>query len=145
MRPAHPSASLAIARRVLAGFGAAGAICLFALGCADIIGIESGRELEEICSCAEFNHAPDLEAECRATADLTTHQSPEFLKQYIAAGPSGVACPDCTHLQECLTRLDLDERYIPCDANAQCAAQKCCLVPGQSQKTCCSTCDPCTQ
>lgn len=129
----------------LAAFVALALGSIYAAACAPLIGLEdAGYDISRICACQEFNFAPKLGQACRDEAAKAEHQTPEFLDEYLAAsGPSGVSCPDCTHLQECLARLELDERYIPCESNDQCAGNKCCLVPGQEQKTCCSTCEPC--
>lgn len=134
-----------VPRGVAAAILAVGALAL-APACAPIIGLddEPGAEIDAICACQEFNFAPSLATQCRDAAALPAHQTPEFLQSFIAEGAGGVSCPDCTHLQECLERLELDERYIPCDSNSQCAGNKCCTAPGQEHATCCSTCAVCT-
>ncbi len=135
----------ALARSAAAVVAAVGGLTL-ASACAPIIGLdEPGSEIDQICACQEFNFAPSLAKQCNDAAALEAHQTPEFLDAFVAAsGPDGVSCPDCTHLQECLMRLELDERYIPCDNNDQCAGHRCCTVPGQEHATCCSTCSVCT-
>lgn len=147
MTQSAPSAEVDPSRRaraVAAVVVALGGITL-APACAPIIGLDDpGNEIDTICACQEFNFAPDLEKQCRDAAALPAHQTPEFLQKFIAEGPGGVSCPDCTHLQECLERLELDERYIPCETNSQCAGNKCCREPGKDQATCCSTCASCT-
>lgn len=132
------------ARRALAALVALAFAALLGAACAPILGLEDpGDEIDEICSCKEFNFAPKLAEKCLENAATPAHQSAEFLAGYVAKGPGGVACPDCTNLHECLARLELEERYIPCSDPAECAGNKCCQVPGLEHKTCCADCDPC--
>mgnify|MGYP000567782672 CR=1 FL=1 len=55
---------------------------------------------------------------------------------------NGVSCPDCQHLHACLTRLEVDERYIPCNNAVECAGGKCCAYVDPNQASCCADC-PC--
>lgn len=130
-------------RRCLGGAAWLAFAVVLTPACAPILGLEDpGQGLDQICSCTEFGQEGELLRACEDAAALPAHQTKAFLDAYVATDANGVSCPDCQHLHACLTRLEVDERYIPCNNAVECAGDKCCAYVDPNQASCCADC-PC--